>query len=347
MGLKQSIKEFFKPSPRNIGKSLLQGNPFVVIDVGAANGLIPHWHTLDGLATVVSFEPHEASYRDLLRKYQKSPYRDMYKPFPFGLSEKGGDTVLYMLNERTGSSILPVDPSSPWLNPDDPYVFPITETIIQTKSLKQVFEEENLAQPSMIKLDIQGAEIQVLNGLGDERLPNLVSIELEVGFHSIHKDAPTPFDTIEKLEKLGFAFYDMTTNRVPAGRGKDRLYYLRKLDISPIYNKTATRLVETDLLFFRDPVKLLDSEKAGDIRRQLVALCVYNFFTDALWLNDEALDRQIFSKDEHAQIEKNLREWSKIYNWKYPAYLSGLHERWKLLKSHLSHLPWQTPTRDL
>lgn len=347
MSVKQTIKELLKPSPRKAGLTILKNTPMLVVDVGAANGLVPHWQVLDGLAQVVSFEPHEASYKELLAKYAKSDYSHMYKPFPFGLSKNGGKTTLYMLNERTGSSILPVDNESPYLIKDDPYVFPITEIEIETKSLKEVFESENLGNPSMIKLDIQGAEIEVLEGLGTERIDNLLSIEMEVGFRSIHKNAPTPFSTIEWMEKFGFDFFDMTTNRLYTGKGTDSKYYLKALGVSSVYNKVANRLVETDLLFFKKQDVVLNSGSSNQARLLIVAYCVYNFFTDACQFNDKALEAGLFTKDDHQQIINAVKNWSNIYNKWYPSSLEGFHYKLKNLKSHLRHKPWQTPTKEL
>lgn len=347
MSIQQKIKEFFKPSPRVYARSILGEVPFVTIDVGAANGLVPHWHTLDGFATVVSFEPHEQSYQELLNKYAKSDYRHFYKPFPFGLSEFGGETTLYMLNERTGSSILPVDMNSPWLKKDDPYVFPITEVQIQTKSLQQVFEEEKLENPSMIKLDIQGAELSVLKGLGKERLNQLMSVEMEVGFQNIYQGAPNPFEVIEAMKEYGLDFYDMSMNRHFTGKGTDGNYYLKKLGVSSVYNLVSNRLTETDLLFFRNADAIIRQKDSALIKKQIVAYCVYNYFTDACSLNDKALEAVIISKSEFTEIQKAIVQWSNIYNWKYGKGMESLHRRWKWLKSHLQHKPWQTPPKDL
>lgn len=347
MSLKQKVKEFFKPSPREYAKIILGNSPFVTIDVGAANGLVPHWHTLDGFATVVSFEPHEQSYRELLGKYAKSDYRDLYKPFPFGLSEFGGETTLYMLNERTGSSILPVDMNSPWLKKDDPYVFPITEVKIQTKNLKQVFEEEKLEAPSMIKLDIQGAELSVLRGLGEDRLNTLMSVEMEVGFQSFHLGAPNPFEVIEAMKEYGLEFYDLSTNRHFTGKGTDGDYYLRRLGVSNVYNKVSNRLTESDLLFFRSPDAVVRNYDPAASRKLIVTYCVYNYFTDACSLNDRCLEEGIWQKDVHASIERAIRNWSNIYNWRYGRRRQWAHAKYKWLLSHLQHKPWQTPPKDL
>src|SRR5204863_9695047 len=107
-------------------------------DVGAANGLLPHWVSLDGIAHIYQIEPREDACAELERENAKSVTPDLYRVLRAGVSGTDGPRTLYVSNAPTGTSLLPPDPASvpdcgDYVDPE--YLFPITEQTIQTQTL--------------------------------------------------------------------------------------------------------------------------------------------------------------------------------------------------------------------
>ncbi len=339
--LKNTLKEILKPFPRKYAKRILQNQLLNVVDAGAANGLIPHWQTIDGFAQVFGFEPHPEACTRLQAKYNQSRYAHLYKAIPTGLSRHGGAATLYVLNQPTGSSLLPVNMDSPDVHPNDPYIFPIKELSIQTESLEQALGKEQIAAADMVKLDIQGAELEVLLGMGKHYLDKLLCAELEVGFKSIYKNAPRPPDVEQALAEYGFELFDLNLAHTPAKYKGDPEYYLHKLGVRPEKNRVNGLLVECDMVFFKQPGIVLNSGDAQWLRRYIAALCVYNFFTHALSMAQQAADRSLFSTAEQQEIEQAVIGWSRIYRrFGHRSFLRGWYNAWGNMTKHFKHGTW-------
>jgi FkbM family methyltransferase len=340
--LKNTIKEILKPFPRKHAKVILKNQLLTVVDAGAANGLIPHWQTIDGFANVYGFEPHPDACKKLQEKYDQSDYAQLYKVIPKGLSRNGGPATLYVLNQPTGSSLLPVDMQSPDVHPDDSYIFPIKEISITTESLQAALKDEQVQQVDMIKLDIQGAELDVMMGMGDDYLHNLVCAEMEVGFKSIYKGAPRPHEVEATLDKYDFELFDLNLARTPAKYKGDANHYLEHiLGVRPEKNRVNGLLVECDMIFFKNPATILQRGDAALVRRYITALCVYNFFTHALDMAQKAADRSIINATEQEELVSAIRKWAALYRkLNHRIFLQGFYNAWEHIKKHIRHGVW-------
>ena len=340
--LKNRVKEILKPFPRKYAKTILHNQLLTVVDAGAANGLIPHWQMIDGFATVFGFEPHPEACKNLQAKYNQSEYAQLYKAIPTGLSKQGGTATLYVLNQPTGSSLLPVDMDSPEVHKDDPYIFPITEISISTESLEAALKKEQATTVDMIKLDIQGAELDVLMGMGKDYLDNLVCAEMEVGFKSIYKGAPRPPDAEAAMKDYDFELFDLNLEHTPAKYKGDAGYYLKNvLGVRPEKNRVNGLLVECDMLFFKKPEKVLQRGDAALTRRYITTLCVYNFFTHALDMAEQATRRSIFSIAEQEEINSAIKKWAAIYRrFSNRVFLQGVYDAWGKITKHFRHGKW-------
>lgn len=306
---KKIYKKYFKPKTLKIINGILQDNLIVASDVGAANGLPAHWQILEGMVKFYNFEPHPESYKNLIQKYELSPYKHLFKTYNIGLSEHGGNTILYALNAPTGSSIMPLDYSHPEVEANNSYIFPIAEIEIETSSLQQILDKENEAIIDLIKLDVQGAELLILKGLDNYRLQNLLVAEIEVGMKSIYKGAPTLQDAVDFFKKYNLVLYDMNlVNILPALDGDtDYMYNYFNINYS---NKTVIgQLHEFDLIFMRDPMELLKSKNNDTIRKMITLFCTYKMFANAQKLLIDARKLEIFSEIEFEAINISIMKW--------------------------------------
>lgn len=341
MSITNRVKEWLRPSPRVFAKKIIGDQPFNVIDVGAANGLNPHWQPLDGFAHIYAFEPHPESAEKLQYKYNKSAYRNLYHIIPAGLSRTGGPAILYMLNAPTGSSILPVDMDSPLVQKEDAYIFPIKELPIETQSLEQAMLENNIAHCDMIKLDVQGAELDIVLGMGEQHLNNLLSIEMEVGFQSVYKGAPKPYEVDAALAPYGFELFDLNLEKHFAKKNGNPGYYADLLGQSPLFGTINGKLLECDMLFIKKPELILATKDKQAIGRYIAVLCMYSLYTHALQMADAATEKGIINAAEKEHIYIQVKKWSNNNRpfFRRPVF-SGLYAFVAKIKSHIGHKAW-------
>jgi FkbM family methyltransferase len=80
---------------------------------------------------------------------------------------------------------------------------------LTTQTLDNVIGEfANLREPLLIKLDVQGAELDVLQG-AIKTLEKTEIIQLEVSLMRYHDDAPTICDVFEFMKDRGFVPFDV------------------------------------------------------------------------------------------------------------------------------------------
>lgn len=79
---------------------------------------------------------------------------------------------------------------------------------VKTRRLGVFAAEQGLPKPDLIKLDVQGAELEVLAG-ADDLLATTGAIVAELSFLSYNQSAPLIADVIAGLDKLGFKSVDI------------------------------------------------------------------------------------------------------------------------------------------
>ena len=79
---------------------------------------------------------------------------------------------------------------------------------IPTKKLDTYVKENNIPLPDFIKIDVQGGELDVLEG-GKECMNNANMILLEVSIHQYNKNAPLFADVIKYMNDNNFELIDI------------------------------------------------------------------------------------------------------------------------------------------
>jgi FkbM family methyltransferase len=108
---------------------------------------------------------------------------------------------------------------------------------VRVVTVDQVCQEKELKGPYLLKVDVQGAELEVLAG-SRETLRSTEAIYLEVSLLGMFVGAPQLCDVVKAMKELGFVVYDI------AG-----LLY-RPLDLA---------LAQVDLVFVKDVGKFRES----------------------------------------------------------------------------------------
>lgn len=165
------------------------------------------------------------------------------------------------------------------------YVFPVAETQIETTTLNQVLKRIGVSGFHMIKLDTQGTELEIVQGLGDA-LKDTVLVQMETGDHSFYLGKPGLAETLAYMSDRGFRLFDLqlARNEMPL-RGSAHGYSEGLFPSTPGRDPAfVARLWEVDAVFVRDPVWAIEARDSDTLRRVIVALCVYRLFGEAFQL---------------------------------------------------------------
>lgn len=319
-----------------VKNAILGSEHMIGVDVGSAGGLQPHWRSYEGVVDFYLFEPHQESYEKLRSLFSASPHAELFHILPIGLSEAGGERTLYMLNCPTGSSLYPVNSASEFASRDNSYVYPIREVRIQTDCLSNVLDKEKVAYVDLIKLDVQGAELEVLRGLGDTKRQRLLLAEIEVNISTgvtnnigPYEGGPTWGQIDQLLTTEGMRLLDISVARGYRPKAGDSDWYQREIfDIYENSPSLSARAWEADVVYVRDWRQLVAERDAASIRKLAVALCGYRFFSEAYFMIEKAEEAGIFDVVTASEIKRNIVVWHRAGR----HFWQGRNRLWGMLR---------------
>jgi FkbM family methyltransferase len=286
---------------------LLGGERLSAVDVGGAVCLQPHWLKLRGNAAIYVFEPHPESYRELVAKYGSDPYASSFHVIPNALSGTGGKRILQLTNCPTGSSIVEFNDKAPCYHESNSYFFPMKKMEIETRTLRSILKEKQVALVDMIKIDVQGAELEILEGMGEEYIGSLLSIEAEIPMQNIYRNGTTLPAMMSFAQKHGFDLFDMRISRNYMQTDGKTDWHQRYFSLPEWHPSVSAKVWESEVVYFRSPLPLLERKDASTLHRLIASYCVYNFFTEATFLSEECATRKIFSRERTLSIQKGIR----------------------------------------
>jgi FkbM family methyltransferase len=175
------------------------GGPYAtVIDVGAFRGefalsSLRAWHE----AKVLSFEPLEPEPRKATRAYAR---RWSWFKVALVAKEGGGQATMYRNEFIPSSSILPM---AELHREAFPYTRKTEPVKVGTAALDEFLEL--IEAPALLKIDVQGYELEVLKGATGV-LALCDAVIAEVNHEELYAGSPSPKAMSDFVEKAGFTW---------------------------------------------------------------------------------------------------------------------------------------------
>lgn len=212
----------------------------IYCDVGARWGIVKPWSSFRDIVRLISFEPDREEYDSLMKNKDSND-----TIYPYALFDEPKRLPLNLTRSRGCSSIY--KPNLEFLkNYPDYERFEIEDAVtIETTSLDSLYNEKVLPRADFIKLDVQGAELGVLEG-GEVFLnENILGIEVEVEFQPMYEKQPL-FSDVDRFirESLGLQIQDIR---------KTYWKYPEGIDVGG----AKGQLIFGDALYFRPPQDVL------------------------------------------------------------------------------------------
>jgi FkbM family methyltransferase len=301
----------FQDAYYQIGNAILAGQKINAVDVGGAGGLLAHWTKFQGNTKFHMYEPRESACEQLRQMYSTSPFASDFNLINTALSGTGGFRTLYITESQSSSSLL-----RPYINDErhkNYYGFTsYKEKLIRTKTLAESLSEEGVDTIEAIKLDTQGAELEILNGLDETRRDSLIVVETEVGLIDYYQGAPKLGDMLQFAENSGLDLFDMRTQRTPCTLSHtNETYNTKVFGVTDNDPSIASRLYEVDAIFFKKSSLALRGGPS-QVRKLIFCLCVYNFFGEAINLALDAENQSVMTAQDSSQLVELVRMWHGV-----------------------------------
>ncbi|MEQ9486649.1 FkbM family methyltransferase [Coleofasciculus sp. F4-SAH-05] len=163
------------------------------------------------------------------------------KHIPLALGNSVGESTLYVTQHPMCSSLYP--PNEPYLArfAGLPELVNLDFTIgIETTTLDSFCQKEGINEIDFLQIDVQGAELQVLEGASWILERSILAVQVEVEFSSLYLNQPLFADVDTFLRQQDFTLFDLS-----------KAYRLRAR--SPIQSSVHPgQLLWADAYYFRD-----------------------------------------------------------------------------------------------
>lgn len=281
-------------SEQNCLRELLGNQRLHCIDVGARGGAQSHWRAFTDFIELDAFEPDKEACAEQQRNAKVGE-----NWHAVGLSNQDGSAKLYVLRKASSSSLYP--PNQKLMAAYIPGGYgDLVKTIdISVSRLSTVLDNAGRPTPNLVKLDVQGAELDVLHGLKDAHWNNLLAIQTEVEFVDQYINQALFWDVDRYIRERGYIMFDVLVNRYYRAKGGVENYYMKKyLGISRNRHDVSRRILSGDALYLRSPESILALGDKAAFAKMFMILCMYRCYDEAFWFLEEGQSAGIVSASQ-------------------------------------------------
>lgn len=195
---------FFSCTDRSLEKLISESKPgFCVFDVGANIGFasLRLAERVGPSGTVIAFEPFPFTFAKLQRNLSLNPKLPV-KPHPVALGSAIGEAKLAVVKaDNLGRNKI-----QPLPNGDGVHV--------NLTTVDEFCAKHHIAQVDLLKLDVEGYEMQVLLGARQLITRCKPGLLVEIGDENLRAQGSSPAELVEFLHKSGYTVTDAGSARV-------------------------------------------------------------------------------------------------------------------------------------
>lgn len=210
--------------------------PVRLVDVGARGGIDERWKPFHPVLEVLGFEPDPAECERLNEAAHELPYRSRFLPHALGREE--GEVTFNVCRWPVASSVY--EPNTSLLE-EFPHAAGLM-TVVERRTMATVPLDDVCAQegvtPDCLKVDVEGAELDVLRG-GENALAGSLVLDVEVEFDELFRGQPLFADVDAHLRERGWRLL-----------GLRRIAWRRPAGISAGGAGYGGQLISADALYF-------------------------------------------------------------------------------------------------
>jgi FkbM family methyltransferase len=228
--------------------------PMRVIDGGARYGAEKYWGVYGSQLELYAFEPDEEECQRTMAAVRNGPGDIHFTCSPLAIGRESGKATLNLARYPDSSSLLPTNDALVRRFAMSEYLEQVGTTTVETTDIESFMREHVMNYVDFMKLDVEGAELDVLRGAGERLRGALLGLDVEVWFQEDHVGRPL-FDEVDGyLRDLGFALFDL----------RQLSRWRRKTLAGPSYTTWigSGQLMYGNALYFRDVPALLASGAA-------------------------------------------------------------------------------------
>lgn len=169
-----------------------------VVDVGANKGqfaLAAYSYLPD--AQIVSFEPLEEPANTFESIFSGIPRVKLYR---CAIGAKNEENIIHISNSEDSSSLLPITETQTVLYPGTDEV---DTRRVEVRRLSNLLKKEEIIEPSLLKIDVQGYELSALEGASDI-LDTFKYIYVECSFIELYLGQSLACEVISFLQEYEF-----------------------------------------------------------------------------------------------------------------------------------------------
>lgn len=215
-----------------IQKQLLRAvNVNVIVDAGAHEGeWTSNYRAAFPLARVFAFEPFPETAAKFKARFDTDP---MVKLIPSALGECQRTASFHVNQLAATNSLFPADEHASTLLPDSSWIINKGAIEVSVTSLDHFIQNESIDRIGILKMDIQGGELQALHGAKDllrDKKVDLIYTEMMVGPH--YSGQGLYFDICGLLDKFDYplySFYNLAINHKGRLGWLDAIFVRRSL----------------------------------------------------------------------------------------------------------------------
>jgi len=226
-------------------KKICSTEKISIVDIGAGNRYLNTLLNFDGVAKIIMIDPHKSLEWSVNNLKKRLKYKNELLFYKIAIGKKTQNQDLYLSNRPTGSTLVNIHEISKnkkiKINMN---YFSKNKLTIKVYSFCDFLKKFSLPKPDIVKIDVEGLEIQVIESILKCSKPLLLELETNIDsplygntFTNIHKiltkanyELKATYPVYENHENSSNAFltgnYSFPINRAPL-RQMDCIYVLK------------------------------------------------------------------------------------------------------------------------